>query len=123
MSGLLCSDGLRLSPLDLVVRNPHPQLAFLSACLSVHALPATAGETVNTGMLFQQAGFRHTIGTLWEVNDRAYADIAVSFYRSLDSKGLSPEQSAFALHLVTRSTRSRYPHIPSLWAAHIHLGP
>lgn len=54
-----------------------------------------------------QAGFRHTVCTLWDVSDRAYADIAQGFYRQITIAGLNGDVSAAALHaVVTRFCRA-----------------
>jgi CHAT domain-containing protein len=123
-STLLLSDGQLKLPLAVeALKRSHPQLAFLSACSTSHMPSLSTGEAVNLGMVMQLAGYRHTVSTLWEVNDRTLADIAQDFYRRLTGESLNLESSATALNAVTRSFRERYPHIPSLWAAHIHVGP
>ncbi|KAG7413535.1 hypothetical protein Forpe1208_v008069 [Fusarium oxysporum f. sp. rapae] len=40
-------------------------------------------ESVHLISAFQLAGFQHVIGTLWEVNDRAYVDIATVVYEAI----------------------------------------
>ncbi|MEV6341349.1 CHAT domain-containing protein [Nocardia vinacea] len=122
-SGLILADGSQLHPSDLLSHAAYPKLMVLSACSSATSMPVGVGETVNIGTLFQQAGAINTICTLWEVDDRSYSDIASEFFTNLSNRALETTQSALALHETTEAFRARYPHIPSLWASHIHLGP
>ncbi len=101
-------------------------LSFLSACETATTNPRMADESLHITGAFQIAGYRHVIGTLWSVEDRAAAEIAPDFYRHLTSDGSAqpgPDRSAFALHHATRQMRERYANAPVLWAAHIHTGP
>ncbi|WP_442911102.1 CHAT domain-containing protein [Kitasatospora sp. NBC_01266] len=73
---------------------------------------------------FQLAGFRHVIGTLWEIDDAVAEQVARSFYDMLGngSGDLAIPQSAEALHRTVRMLRDRYRAAPSLWAAYVHSG-
>jgi CHAT domain-containing protein len=68
--------------------------------------------------------FSAFLETLWEVDDRAYADLAQAFYGELVAADgtIDVNRSARAMDAAARRLRERYPHIPSLWAAHIHVG-
>ncbi|MEV4375104.1 CHAT domain-containing protein [Nonomuraea sp. NPDC049637] len=115
---LLLSDGL-LRLRDMAAPS---RLTYLSACTT--AAPGAAGEPINLAVAAQLSGSQQAIATLWEVDDRAYADLAQAFYEELaDANGtLDVDRSARALNAAARRLRERYPHIPSLWAAHIHVG-
>ncbi|MEU5697844.1 CHAT domain-containing protein [Streptomyces aurantiacus] len=114
-------------------RSEQHQFIFVSACHSSTRDPASglfgmdahpAWEPVNLPAALHLAGYRHALGTLWEVQDRTHADVAEYFYKALGVRGrVDPDLSAQALWQALRRVRDRYPHIPSLWAAHIHLGP
>jgi hypothetical protein len=103
------------------------QLAYLSACATALTGPALADESLHLTASFQIAGFRHVIGTLWPVRDTAAQAIATDFYDALTAnRSRSPDfgLTARALHRATVSARERYEgRSPTLWAAHIHVGP
>ncbi|WP_329081189.1 CHAT domain-containing protein [Streptosporangium sp. NBC_01469] len=115
---LLLSDG----PLRLRDMAAPTHLMYLSACAT--AAPGAAGEPINLAIAAQLSGSQQAIATLWEVNDRAYADLAQAFYEELAATDgtIDVNHSARALNAAARRLRERYPHIPSLWAAHIHVG-
>ena len=81
-------------------------------------------EAIHIASAFQLAGFRHVIGTLWEINDGAALEIARRFYGGLSSPGCTfdADLAADALHNAIRAQRDRLPITPYLWAAHAHVG-
>jgi len=100
-------------------------LAYLSACSTTDTSPRLADEAVHITAAFQLAGYRNVIGTLWPVNDAAATQVAEDFYRYLTSEGTQPPDTgaaALGLHRAVRRLRSKYPELPSHWAAHIHTG-
>ncbi|MFI9150634.1 CHAT domain-containing protein [Streptomyces sp. NPDC053367] len=102
------------------------ELAFLSACDTSATVLRLADEAVHLTGAFHLAGYRHVIGTLWPVDERAAAEIANDFYLRLTTGGTTPPDtasSARALHHAVRSLRSRYMRSPTYWAAHTHTGP
>ncbi|MFJ5034371.1 CHAT domain-containing protein [Streptomyces sp. NPDC088560] len=104
----------------------HARLAYLSACRT--ALTADlhlVDEAIHLTSAFQLAGFRHVIGTLWEVNDRLAARVSDRFYAGLFdlTDRIEDDKVAVALHHTMRAQRDRYVETPSLWAAHVHVGP
>jgi tetratricopeptide (TPR) repeat protein len=127
-SGLLLHDHatdpftvVRLASLHL----ESAQLAYLSACqTAVTQTSAIADEAIHLASAFQLAGYRHVIGTLWEVEDRSAATMADNFYSTLgDGPGLfDTTRSAAALHRAVRRARDRAPRLPWLWAAYMHTG-
>lgn len=58
----------------------------------------------------QPAGFRHVVGTLWEVNDESCVDVARITYEIMRDTGLTDESVNHGLHaasLYLRDTWSR----------------
>lgn len=82
-------------------------------------------EAIHLTSAFQAAGFRHVVGTLWEINDAVTLDVTSAFYTALrtESGVLDTSRSALALHHAVRVLRDRLPGTPSLWAAYLHAGP
>lgn len=127
-SGLLLHDHVtdpltvaRLAPLRL----ESAELAYLSACqTAVARTSAIADEAIHLASTFLLAGYRHVIGTLWEVGDRAAVTMADEFYTALavSSGFFDTSRSATALHRAVRSARDRNPRLPWLWAAYMHTG-
>jgi CHAT domain-containing protein len=95
--------------LDLDVREKTPFLAYLSACgtgrirnhrLRDQSLPLTGA--------YQLAGFRHVIGTLWEVQDEICVDMAKMTYRGIIEGDMTDESVCRGLHDATRELRDRW---------------
>ncbi len=94
------------------------ELGFLSACATSRAPLNLVDESLHITGAFQLAGFRHVIGTLWEIDDAISLEMATAFY----GPGNPGDAAAYALHSAVRGLRDRYPQAPTLWAAHIHSG-
>jgi CHAT domain-containing protein len=99
-----------------------PELAYLSACGTAVTTTDLANESIHIATAFQLAGYPHVIGTLWEINDTVAAEIAERIYAHLASTGYDVGVTGTCVHQVVRLVRDRYPRIPTLWAAHIHVG-
>jgi tetratricopeptide (TPR) repeat protein len=107
------------------LRLDHAELAFLSACQTTFTRLELADESVHITGAFQLAGYRHAVGTLWPVNDRAARQLAIDFYNFLTLASTAvPEtaHSAHALHNAVRALRAKYPLVPTMWGAYIHAG-
>jgi hypothetical protein len=107
------------------LRLPNAELAYLSACSTTRSDRRLADQAVHLTGAFQQAGYRHVVGTLWRVGDTAARMIADDFYTYLTGDGtVAPRtpQSAEALHHAIRRLREKYAASPSLWASHLHTG-
>jgi CHAT domain-containing protein len=96
------------------------ELAFLSACETARPGAQLSDEAIHLTTACQLAGFRDVIGTLWTIADHAAVEFADAFYDTLLG---TPGDVAAALHAATRRTRDAWLRRPSLWAAHIHVGP
>ncbi|RST09351.1 CHAT domain-containing protein [Streptomyces sp. WAC05374] len=100
------------------------ELAYLSACRTTYtAASDLLDEAIHLTSAFQLAGFRHVVGTLWEVDDMISARVAKGFYMSLSAAGgLDCARSAAALRTSVLALRDEYPATPSLWAGYLHAG-
>ncbi|MEV6478079.1 CHAT domain-containing protein [Streptomyces sp. NPDC051657] len=100
------------------------ELAYLSACRTTYtAAPDLIDEAIHLTSAFQLAGFRHVVGTLWEVDDLISATMAQRFYASLsDADGLHYAGSSAALRTSVLALRDEFPGTPSLWAGYLHAG-
>ncbi len=56
----------------------------------------------------QLAGFRHVVGTLWEVNDKLCLEMARILYQVIANDGLTDESVCLGLHKATRELRDRW---------------
>lgn len=115
-SHLVLSDG-HLTVARLAEAHPGSTwLAYLSACNAAVPSLLLNEQPVHIASAFQQAGYRHVIGTLWPIWDDPKA--ACCFYTHL--RATDP---ADALHRTVQSLRDDAPDKPSYWAALLHLGP
>lgn len=107
-----------ISALDL----PQAELVYLSACSTAGRGTRHADESLHLASLFQLAGFRHVIASLWPLDDTIAVAASRAFYDLLPSTPTADE-AAFALHQVTQHLRAAHPDRPDLWASLIHSGP
>ena len=109
-SALILSDG-RLTVESIFYTNlqQQPFLAYLSAC--------GTGQIKHNGLVdegihligaHQLAGFRHVIGTLWEVNDESCVDIAKRTYDWMQRENLSDRSVSEGLHHACRKLRGQW---------------
>ncbi|RDA94087.1 hypothetical protein CP533_5334, partial [Ophiocordyceps camponoti-saundersi (nom. inval.)] len=91
---------------DHRLQGSPPFLGFLSAC-STGA--NDTGKLIDEGIhlinSFQLAGFRHVIGTLWEVSDEFCVDVARVLYRTLRDEGMTDVAVCRGLHFAVRELR------------------
>ncbi|KAK6526568.1 hypothetical protein TWF694_005150 [Orbilia ellipsospora] len=91
---------------DCKFHNNQPFLSYLSACLTgVNENVGLVDEGIHLASAFQLAGFRHVIGTLWEVSDRHCVDMAWVVYETLRDEGLSDVAVCRGLHRAMRTLR------------------
>ena len=123
-SGLILHDGrLTLSKL-MHTKLPNAQLAFLSACETAQGEEDYPDEAVHIAAGMLAAGFRDVIGTMWEVNDAAAANVADLVYKRIFKDGkLLVNRIPFALHRAVQWLRNTYPDNFMVWMPFIHLGP
>ena len=88
--------------------NP-PFLGYLSACSTgTNMVNDLVDEGIHLVSAFQLAGFRHVIGTLWEVSDSYCVDIAASLYKTISEEGMTDLTICRGLHRAVRALRDRH---------------
>ena len=121
---------------DLTSLNlEHCRLAYLSAChTAITKDLSLLDESIHLSSAVQLAGFPSVVGSLWTVDDKACADVAVNVYSwMLEGEGnLDTQRSAEGLHRAVRTLREDMRHVPGfsrkapsnplVWASYIHLG-
>jgi len=95
--------------LEINLRARSPFLAYLSACGSgrINDL-GFSDESIHLISACQIAGFRHVIGTLWEVRDDTCVEMAAVAYEVMLSGGMSDESVCRGLHKASRQLRDRW---------------
>lgn len=89
-------------------REAQPFLGYLSACSTgANEAMRLADEGIHLISSLQLAGFRHVVGTLWEVSDQHCVDVARVFYETLRDEGMTDEAVCQGLHRATRALRNR----------------
>ncbi|CAN9455281.1 unnamed protein product [Alternaria alternata] len=85
-------------------------LAYLSACSTGpnnNADTLLTDENIHLISSFRLAGFRHVVGTLWDVQDEYCVDVARIFYETLRDEGISDDAVCLGLHRATLALRNR----------------
>ncbi|KAK7597610.1 hypothetical protein V3481_004190 [Fusarium oxysporum f. sp. vasinfectum] len=98
-----------LDLLDINLQSRFPFLAYLSACGTGridHNDLADEGIHLING--FHTAGFRHVIGTLWEVKDETCVDMARITYEGMMQNGMTDEAVSRGLHKASRELQDRW---------------
>ncbi|KAG5764256.1 hypothetical protein H9Q72_007654 [Fusarium xylarioides] len=97
---------------DLLAMNIYkqsPLLAYLSACNTGRISDGNfIDESVHLINAFQLVGFRHVLGTLWEVRDEICVGMAEMVYGGMAEEGISNDSICRGLHRATREFRDRW---------------
>lgn len=104
-------DSLTISTLLEMNLRQHttPFLAYISACGTGRGdNEKFMDENIHLINGCQLAGFRHVIGTLWEVNDGICVDIAKITYEGMRDGGMTDESVSLGLHNAKREIRDRW---------------
>ncbi|KAL6918806.1 hypothetical protein FSST1_002832 [Fusarium sambucinum] len=103
------SDTLEVGKLlSLNLRQSQPFLAYLSACGTGQMKNNTfLDENIHLISGFRLAGFRHVIGTLWEVSDETCVDITKATYEGIRDGGMSDDSVCRGLHMASRALRKK----------------
>lgn len=102
MTNPLTAEDLRNSRLQ---EHP-PFLAYLSACSTGTNFEIDLiDEGIHLAGAFQLAGFRHVIGTRWEVKDEYCVYVAKIFYETLRQEGMTDVAVYRGLHRAVRALR------------------
>lgn len=95
--------------LELNLHKHSPFLAYLSACGTGRIKnDKFVDESIYLIGACQVAGFRHVIGTLWEVDDEQCVDTAVSIYKEMRRGNMTDISVCTGLHTAVRNLRDRW---------------
>jgi CHAT domain-containing protein len=95
--------------LDMDIQQYAPFLAYLSACGTGQVTHEKfLDESIHLISAFQVAGFRHVVGTLWEVGDDISVSIARITYESIQRGELADESVCEGLHRAVLELRERW---------------
>ncbi|KAL4998084.1 hypothetical protein BDV10DRAFT_185693 [Aspergillus recurvatus] len=104
--------GNPLTVAELLEVNPHKQppfLAYRSACGTGRIKDnELIDESIPLISACQLAGFRHVIGTLWEVVDEICVDMAYTTYDEIRAGEMTDDSVAWGLHVAMRQLRDRW---------------
>jgi tetratricopeptide (TPR) repeat protein/CHAT domain-containing protein len=93
---------------DHKVQESSPFLGYLSACsTSANKVDRFVDEGIHLTSALQIAGFRHVIGTLWEVSDSYCVDVAETVYKTIVDEGMTDVAVCRGLHRAIRALRDR----------------
>ncbi|KAF2804435.1 uncharacterized protein BDZ99DRAFT_511648 [Mytilinidion resinicola] len=91
---------------DHRIAESSPFLGYLSACsTSTNRVGRLVDEGIHLASAFQLAGFRHVIGTLWEVSDIHCVDVARVVYETIRDEGMTDVAICRGLHQAVRALR------------------
>jgi CHAT domain-containing protein len=134
--------------LNVNTNKAPPFLAFLSAC-STGTSRRVEDEGIHLMSAFQLIGYRHVIGSLWELSDEHCVHVAGDVYDHLIASGTTDDSVCHALHRAVMRLRhgafgnssnrtsrelaadceeedSSWWNLtgddPRIWAAYIHMG-
>ncbi|KAJ4130321.1 hypothetical protein NW768_007304 [Fusarium equiseti] len=94
---------------DTKLHDNPPFLAYLSACGTGRIdNERFSDESIHLISACQLAGFRHAVGTLWEVNDESCVQTARVLYERLRDDGISDDAVAHGLHAAARHLKDEW---------------
>ncbi|OEJ30156.1 CHAT domain-containing protein [Streptomyces subrutilus] len=104
------------------LRLRNAEFAFLSACDTARTTARLSDEAIHPLAAFQIAGFSQVVGTLWRVDDVVAPAFSQQIYGELIADRSGALCASAAVHRTVRQLRTKYPNLPSVWAAHVHAG-
>jgi len=91
---------------DHRLQENSPFLGYLSACsTTANEADRLIDEGIHLVSACQLAGFRHVVGTLWEVSDEHCVDVAKILYKTLRDEGMTDMALCRGLHQAIRELR------------------
>ncbi|KAI0852643.1 CHAT domain-containing protein [Daldinia vernicosa] len=91
---------------DRELQKRPPFLSYLSACSTgSNEAEDLADEGIHLVSAFQLAGFRHVVGTLWQVSDSHCVDVARVLYETLRNEGMTDVAVCRGLHRAVKQLR------------------
>ncbi|MUN36923.1 CHAT domain-containing protein [Actinomadura litoris] len=100
------------------LRLEDAEFAYLSACHTARGGTDLADEALTMVAALLMAGYRQSIGALWQVNDFAAAKVAEAVYGEISRGG----SGADALRKAVLLRRTMRPSHPEVWAGFVHVG-
>ncbi|MER6778367.1 MULTISPECIES: CHAT domain-containing protein [unclassified Streptomyces] len=99
-------------------------LAFLAACNTARGGNDLADESIHLASAFLLAGYPQVVGSLWPLGDAAAPVVTGCAYGPVSGAARGPDlrEVPFGVHEAALRLRAAYPHRPSIWAAHLHVG-
>lgn len=121
--GVRLRDGV-LRIFDLASVAATGEFAGLAACKTAVGGVDLLDEAITLSAALHYAGFRHVVGTLWNLAEHVARDAFSDMYGQLVTSGgaFDPAQSARALAEAVDRLRAEGASLHS-WAALIHIGP
>ncbi|WP_218826060.1 CHAT domain-containing protein [Actinomadura mexicana] len=104
------------------LRLRNAEFAFLSVCDTARTTAHLSDEAIHPLAAFQIAGFSQVVGTLWRVDDAVAPAFSRQIYGELIADQSGPLCASTVVHRTVRQFRTRYPNLPSVWAAYVHAG-
>ena len=93
---------------DHRLQDSPPFLGYLSACSTgANEADRLADEGIHLVSALQLAGFRHVVGTLWEVSDQHCVDVARVLYETIRDERMTDAAVCRGLHRAVRELRDR----------------
>lgn len=94
---------------EMKLRRHPPFLAYLSACSTGQIRDQQfLDESSHLIGACQLIGFRHVIGTLWEVNDESCVEVARLTYEEMSNGDMTDDSVCRGLHKATKELRSQW---------------
>ena len=91
---------------DCRLQESSPFLSYLSACSTgANKADGLIDEGIHLINACLLAGFRHVVGTLWEVSNKHCVDVAKILYRTLQDEGITDMAVCKGLHRALRTLR------------------
>ena len=113
-----------------------PKLAYLSACYAADNPTGTLfDEGIHLIGACQLAGFIHSIGTLWRINDEHSVTVSRDVYATMSQPSgvIDVQRASEGVHKAIRRLREVTREIPGfsklcpddplVWAPYVHIGP
>jgi tetratricopeptide (TPR) repeat protein len=91
------------------------RLAMLLGCETARGGRRLADETISLTTALQHAGFQHTVGTMWPIDDSDAERVAAAVHAA--------QAPAQAVADAVRALRDERPMAPNRWAGLVHVGP
>ena len=113
-----------LTILDLAAADFAGEFVCLAGCKTAFGGVALQDEALSLASALHHAGFRHVIGSLWNVEDNLSVTMTETLYDHLVvDNAIEPGRSAWAMHNANRMLREKRRSTPLAWTPFIHIGP